>query len=89
MTTITSALCSFALLTSLGCMVLVYRSYAQSGMNILWWSTICFVFLAANNLLLFVDVVIYPQIDLRAWRFVAALLGIAFLLYGFMREEAE
>ena len=88
MTTITSALCSFALLTSLGCLVLLFRSYAESGLKILLWTALCFVFLAANNVLLFVDVVVYPQIDLRIWRFAVALLGIAVLLYGFTRRDA-
>jgi hypothetical protein len=40
-----------------------------------------------NNLLLFVDLVILPSIDLRIARHVTALAGMVFLLYGFIRDS--
>ena len=42
----------------------------------------CFVGLTANNLLLFLDLVVFTQIDLSPWRSLAALAGLALLLYG-------
>jgi hypothetical protein len=73
-------------LTSLACMGFLFRAYAQSGMRLLLWSALCFVFLSANNLLLFMDVIILPELDLRPYRLGSALLGLMFLLFGFIWE---
>jgi hypothetical protein len=75
-----------ALLTSLSCMVLLLRGYAASGVRLLLWSGLCFVCLSANNLLLFFDLVVFPNVDLRTWRVLAGLGGVLFLLYGFVWE---
>ncbi len=76
-----------AALTSFGCMVLLFRGYARTGVRLLLWSGLCFIFLTANNVLLFVDLVVLPtQIDLRVQRLVMALVGIACLLYAFIWE---
>jgi hypothetical protein len=69
---------------SVVCMALLARSYARTGNRLLLWSAICFVGLAANNLLLFIDVLVLPQIDLRPLRNLTALGGIGALLYGFI-----
>lgn len=76
-----------AALTSIGCMVLLFRGYARSGARLLFWSGLCFVFLSINNVLLFFDLIVYPtQVDLRPYRLIAALVGIACLLYAFIWE---
>ena len=76
-----------AALTSFGCMVLLFRGYARTGVRLLLWSGLCFIFLTANNVLLFVDVVVLPtEIDLRVQRLVMALVGIVCLLYAFIWE---
>ncbi len=85
MGTISFVLASLALLTSLACMVLLFRGYAASGVRLLLWSALCFVFLTANNFFLVLDLVI-THIDFRPWRLGTALIGISFLLYGFIRE---
>ncbi len=77
-----------ALLTSLACTVLLYRSFRQTRLKILLWSALCFVCLTINNLLLFIDLVLLPaSIDLRGLRHAAALVGMLFLLYGFIHES--
>jgi hypothetical protein len=85
MVTISLILASLALLTSLACMVLLFRGYAASGVRLLFWSALCFVFLSANNLFLVLDLAIV-EVDFRPWRLASALLGVCFLLYGFIRE---
>jgi hypothetical protein len=75
-----------AALASLACMVLLFRGYAATGVRLLLWSALCFVCLTANNALLFFDLVVFPDIDLRAYRIAAAFAGILFLLYGFIWE---
>ena len=75
-------------LASLGCMVLLGRAYLRSRARLLLWSAICFVGLAVNNLLLFVDLVILPQIDLSLPRLLASFGGIAALVAA-MAWESE
>jgi hypothetical protein len=69
-------------LTSLTCAVLLLRGYGRSGMRLLLWSGLCFVALTLNNVVLFLDLVIFPAMDLSVWRGVLALVGVATLLYG-------
>jgi hypothetical protein len=73
--------------TSLVCLVLLARSYARTRMRLLLWSALCFVFLALNNLLLFVDVIVLPvEVDLLPYRQLSSLVGVGVLLYGFIWE---
>lgn len=76
-----------AILTSLACTVFLIRGYLQKRMRLLLWSALCFVGLTINNILLFLDLVIFPATDLRAVRLIAALIGMLFLLYGFIEES--
>jgi len=88
MITFTFVLLALAALTCLACTVLLFRGYARSGMRLLLWSALCFVFLTINNLLLFFDLIVFPEsVDLRPWRLGAALIGLLFLLYGFIFES--
>ena len=76
-----------ALVTSCACMLLLFRGYAASGTRLLLWSALCFVGLSVNNVLLFFDLVVFPtQLDLRPYRLLSALIGLLFLLYGFIWE---
>jgi hypothetical protein len=77
-----------AVATSLACTVLLYRAYLRTRLRILLWSALCFVCLTVNNLLLFIDLVVLTQsADLRVLRSATALVGMLFLLYGFIRES--
>jgi hypothetical protein len=77
-----------AVLTCLACTVLLFRGYRASGQRLLLWSALCFVFLTLNNVLLFFDLAIFTtEVDLRAYRLTAALVGLAFLIYGFIFES--
>jgi len=84
--TFNSILYLLALVTSLACTVLLFRAYAASSMRLLLWSALCFVGLSVNNVLLFFDLVIFTEVDLRPYRLVSALAGLLFLLYGFIWE---
>jgi hypothetical protein len=86
MGTINLVLTLLAVLTSLTCMLLLFRAYADTAVRLLLWSALCFVCLTANNVLLFFDLVVFPDINLRLYRIAAALAGILFLLYGFLWE---
>lgn len=73
-------------LTSLLCAGLLLRSYRRSGSRLLFWSSLCFVGLALNNVLLFVDLVLVPTIDLSVLRGSLALTSLLVLLYGLIWE---
>lgn len=81
-----SVLYLLAALTSLACMVLLFWAYTANGLRLLLWSAFCFVGLTINNVLLFFDLAVFPDIDLRPYRLAAALAGVLFLLYGFIWE---
>ena len=72
--------------TSTLCAVLLYRGYRSSKARLLFWSGLCFIGLALNNVLLIVDVRVVPGTDLSAWRLLPAVLGVAALLYGLIWE---
>ena len=79
-----------AVLTCLACTVLLGRSYVNTRVRLLLWSTLCFVGLTMSNVLLFFDLIVFPtEIDLRLWRLIAALSGLLFLLYGFISESED
>lgn len=73
-------------LTSLLCAVLLFRGHARTGLQLLFWSAMCFSALAITNAMLFLDLVIYPGVDLRPWRGGVTLVGFGMLLYGLIVE---
>ena len=78
------------LLTSLACAWLLGRSYVRTRTRLLLWSSICFALLAANNLALVLDLVIWPKdVDLRVARLLFALAAIASLIWGFVWDHED
>ena len=76
-------------LTSVACAWLLGRSYFANGTRLLLWSGICFWFLAANNLLLVLDLVVLPSYDLRLARLVLALAAVVSLIWGFVWKAED
>ncbi|WP_332827415.1 DUF5985 family protein [Ramlibacter sp.] len=75
-------------LTSITCLVLLFRSWRASGARLLFWSALCFGALSVNNVLLVVDRVILPvEVDLGYARLAAALVAVLLLLFGLIWEE--
>ena len=72
--------------TSLLCALLLLRGYRAGRLRLLFWASICFFCFTLNNLLLFVDVVVLPQVDLFMLRALVALAGLGALLYGLIWE---
>lgn len=75
--TTTSALCAWLLL----------RAFYQSRAALLIWSALCFLLLTLNNLLVFVDVIMLPTIDLGILRLATSLLAAWVLIYGFVWDQ--
>ena len=76
-------LCS---VTSLAATLLLIRGFVRKRSPLLLWSALAFVALTANNLLLFADFLLPPNIDLRPERVTAELLAVGLLLFGFIWE---
>ena len=72
--------------TALSCMVLIWRAYRRSKARLLFWSAVCFAFLTLNNVLIAVDLLLLPELDLFALRNLSSLAGISALLYGLIWE---
>jgi uncharacterized protein DUF5985 len=76
-------------LTSALCMVLLFRSYFEKRVRLLLWAGLCFAGLTINNVFLFVDLVLLPNIDLSIPRDLSALAGVSLLLYGLVWDTRE
>jgi hypothetical protein len=72
-------LCAF---TAFACAVLLLRAHARSQSPLLLWSGLCFACLTLNNVMVVVDLVVLPSINLFLVRNAIALLGMILLLYG-------
>ena len=81
--TLVYALCA---ITSVACAWLLLRSWARSRVRLLLWSGLCFAGLALNNILLFIDVRVLPEIDLSVWRTIPAVIAVMVLIFGLIWE---
>jgi hypothetical protein len=73
-------------LTSIVCATLLLRTAPRSGARLLFWSGWAFACMALGNVLLFLDLVMFPQFDLLLVRNLITLSGIVMMLYGLIFE---
>jgi hypothetical protein len=73
--------------TSILCVIMLFRGYRASRSHLLFWACLCFAGLAVNNLLLFVDLIVLPEIDLSLWRLWVAVAAMIALLFGLIWES--
>ena len=74
-------------LTCLCCAVLLIRAYVKVRKSLLLWSGLCFASLTISNLLVFVDLVLFPDVDLYRLRLGTAAVAMLLLLYGLIWES--
>lgn len=77
---------SLCALTALLCTWLLLRSYRRSRYKLLLWSGLCFAGLTLSNILLVVDKIILPLVDISPYRYAMSLISMAVLLYGLIWE---
>jgi hypothetical protein len=75
-------------LTSAFCAALLAREYRRHGHRLLLWSALSFLGWALNNALVFLDLVVFPGVDLSLARAGAALAAISLLLYGLIWDAS-
>lgn len=73
--------------TSILCVIMLFRGYLASRTQLLFWACLCFAGLAVNNLLLFVDLIILPDVHLSIWRLGVAVVAMSALLFGLIWES--
>jgi hypothetical protein len=76
-----------SVLVTLACGFLLLRAYVKVRQRLLLWSGLCFVGLTASNVIVVVDLVLLPDLDLYVWRLAAAAFSMLLLVYGLVWES--
>ena len=76
-------------LTSLAAAAMLLRHYQRRRTRLLFWSFVAFVGLAANNVLVYVDLALFPAVDLSLPRSVIGAIGMVALVYGLVSETTR
>jgi hypothetical protein len=66
---------------------MLLRGYARTRVRLLLWSGLCFIGLMLDNLFLYVDVVVVPDVSLVVIRKIPGLIAILLLLFGLVWES--
>jgi hypothetical protein len=69
-------------LTSLVCAVLLFRGYMRQKVRLLLWCGLCFAGMTFNNILLIMDLVLFPDVTLWHVRSLSGLVATALLVFG-------
>jgi hypothetical protein len=69
-------------ITALACSALLLRGWWRRRVRLLMWCSLFFLALALENGILFVDLILAPDIDLAVMRNSVALVGVMALLVG-------
>lgn len=78
-----------AAVLSAACAVMLIRGYSRNRVRLLFWSALCFLGLALNNIILFVDRIVLPTtVDLSLVRGLTALVALSLLVHGLVSEAA-
>lgn len=74
-------------IASIVCAFLLVRAWRRTGARLLFWSGLCFGLLALNNLFLFLDLIVFPEVGLLWTRQLSQLAAVSVLLYAFIWES--
>lgn len=70
------------MVTSAFCAALLLREYRRTSARLLLWSSLSFMGWALNNALVFMDLVVLPELDLSITRTAMSLVAVSLMLYG-------
>ena len=76
-------------LTAGACSLLLARTYWRTGMRLLLWSSLCFLFLAGNALVVILDMLVLKNVDLSLVRTALSLAAVGVLLFGFIWDRED
>ena len=72
--------------TSLLVAALLLRQYLKRRTRLLLWSVAAFAGLAANNVLVYVDLVMFTGVDLSVYRGITGTVAMGTMVYGLVWE---
>ncbi len=75
--------------TSLAAAAMLHRHYLRRKTRLLFWSFVGFVGLAGNNVLVYVDLTMFPNFDLSLPRSAVGAAGMVALVYGLVSETSR
>ena len=75
-------------LTSLGCTWLLLQRYRKTRVNLLFWSAGAFMAFTITNILLYLDFVVVPNIDLSLLRNSVTFIGGMVLLNALIQNDS-
>lgn len=76
-------------LTAVACALLLARTCWRTGMRLLLWSALCFLFLACNSLAVILDILVFPTVDFSLLRTLSSLAAVSVLLFGFIWDRED
>ena len=76
-------------LTAGACSLLLARTYWRTGMRLLLWSSLGFLFLAGNALVVILDMLVLKNVDLSLVRTALSLAAVGVLLFGFIWDRED
>lgn len=78
-------LCAF---TSFLCAILLFKAFRKNQFRLLFWSSMGFTGFAISNILLIVDLLVFPEVTyIIHFRSIPALVGMITMIYGLIMEE--
>jgi hypothetical protein len=77
-------LCAF---TAFLCSGMLLRGYFANKYKMLLWGGLCFAGMTINNIILIIDKIYVPEMDLTNWRLVSAMISMLILLYGLIWDS--
>jgi hypothetical protein len=66
---------------------MLLRGYRKQRVRLLLWSGLCFAGLMVENIMLYVDVILVPDVDLSLWRALPGLAALVVLLFGLVWDS--
>jgi hypothetical protein len=74
-------------ITCVLCAGLLARAWLRTQTRLLLWTAVSLSFLALNNFLVVLDLLLFPDVDLMTWRSLAALAAGVTLIVGLVWES--
>jgi len=74
-------------LLSMAIAIMLWRQYRRAPSRMIYWTAMCFSGLALSNLLLVLDKLVFPDVDMRMLRASVSLVSIGLLLFGLVYED--
>jgi hypothetical protein len=73
--------------TCLLCAIMLFRGHAKTKVRLLFWSGLCFFGLMIDNLMLYADLHVFPDVNLAILRKLPGLFATMLLLFGLIWES--